>query len=158
MPSPEKALVQRRIAALAGRMRITENRRRRREQWRAEGLSLWEQWRHDPLFLLGIGLYWGEGDKSPKAKRLALSNSDAGLLRVWLVWCRRFMPGVPLQYELHVHDTCDVQAARRFWKRELSIDVTWVIVAVSSASRRRRKCLPHGTLKIRVGRGSLEWF
>ena len=155
--SSQLALTQRRDAAYRGLAQIMANRERRRERWRAEAVSLWEEWRHDPLFVLGVGLYWGEGDKSSN-KRLALSNSDANLLRVWLRWCGRFMPGVRLNFSLSIHDNCDVEAARAFWKRELGIEVTWVSVAVSRASKRKRNTLPHGTLAISLGRGSLEGY
>jgi hypothetical protein len=132
----------------------------RRERWATEALPLWERWRHDPFFLLGIGLYWGEGAKGrcTMQSRLALSNSDPGLLRTWVRWCRCFLPDVPLYGQLIVHDTCDVGTARQFWERELSIPVASVTVAVSSASKRKRNSLPNGTLCVRVGRGSVEWL
>jgi hypothetical protein len=134
-------------------------RQQRREKWAAEAVVLWERWRSDPLFLFGVALYWGEGDKVCRGgqRRLALSNSHPGLLRVWLRWCHRFLPAVPLRSDLNVHEGCDVEAARQFWKRELGLEVNSVTVAVSSASKRRRNCLPHGTLKVRVGLGSCEW-
>ena len=161
MPSSELALAQRRRNVVRARAKVEENRRLRREQWRAEARTLWEQWQHDPLFMLGVGLYWGEGSKE-RSKRsyltLALSNSDVRLLRIWLRWCQRFLHGVPLNYELHIHDPRAVDAARAFWKQELGIAVTWVCVAVSSASKRKRDTLPYGTLKVRVGRGSVEWW
>jgi hypothetical protein len=134
--------------------------RRRREQWAAEAIHLWEQWRHDPLFLLGVGLYWGEGNKvqKPSGSKMGLSNSDPGLLRVWLRWCRRWLPNVPLRYDLSIHEGCDVEAARHFWKRELGVAVNSVSVAVSRASKHKRNTLPNGTLQVRVGRGSVEWL
>jgi len=156
-PSDHLALAQRQAAARRGLARIMENRQRRREEWRSEALSLWQQWRLDPLFLLGVGLYWGEGDKSAN-KRLALSNSDVHLLRVWLRWCGRFLPGVRLNYWLCIHDNCDLEEARAFWRRELGVEITWVSVAVSRASKRKRRSLPHGTVKISLSRGSLEWY
>lgn len=64
MPSSELALAQRRLSVQRARAQVEENRRQRRLRWKAEALVLWEQWRTDPLFLLGIGLYWGEGSKS----------------------------------------------------------------------------------------------
>jgi hypothetical protein len=159
MRSSILALVQRRQAAIRGRARIMNNRKLRRERWRTEALSLWEEWRNDPLFMLGVGLYWGEGDKSLSNKRLALSNADANLLRVWLRWCNRFLPvGVRLNVWLSIHDDCDLEAARAYWQRELSIEITWVSVAVSCSSKRRRRSLPYGTLKVSLGRASLEWY
>jgi hypothetical protein len=143
---------------LAGVLKIAANRSQRREQWRKEAVALWEKWRLDPLFLLGVGLYWGEGTKSRVDPRLALTNADVGLLSAWISWCRRFLPAVPLTFSLIIHDTCDPERARQFWKDELGIDTNVVTVAVSRASKRQRNCLPNGTVKVRVGRGSREWI
>jgi hypothetical protein len=157
MQSSDLALAQRQEAAARGRAQIAENRKRRRERWRAEARALWEQWHQDPLFILGVALYWGEGTKRSKEPVLALSNSDVSMLQVWLRWCRRFIPGVPLVYYLHLHDNCDVDTALQYLKAQLGIEVTWWGIAVSSASKRTRNTLPYGTLNVRVGRGTVEW-
>ncbi len=151
-------LAQRREAAARGRAKIVENRKRRRQRWQTEARAFWRQWREDPLFILGVALYWGEGRKSGTTYRLEISNSDVNLLQVWLRWCRRFMPGVALSCALSIHDGSDVAAALQFWKERLGIDVRFVSVAVSSASKRKRSTLPNGTLQVRVARGSLEWY
>src|SRR5437016_5186188 len=104
MQSSDLVLEQRRLAASRGRAQIVENRKRRRERWRAGARVLWEQWRTDPLFTFGVALYWGEGRKCTTPARLELSNSDVNMLRVWLRWCNRFMPGVSLSYLLGIHD------------------------------------------------------
>jgi hypothetical protein len=158
MSSSELALAQRRLSVQRARAQVEENRRQRRLRWQAEAKLLWEKWHTDPLFLLGIGLYWGEGYKSPLCPRLQLSNTDVHLLRVWIAWCQRFLPRVPLQSSLNLHPNCDADAARRFWEEQLDIKIGYVWVAASTASKRRRNTLPNGTLNIRVGRGSLEWY
>ena len=158
MSSSELALAQKRLSVQSARAQVEENRRQRRLCWQSEARLLWEQWHTDPLFLLGVGLYWGEGHKSPCPARLRLSNADIRLLRVWLAWCQRFLPGVPLKCELNLHTNCDAVAARRFWEEQLNIKVTSIWAAISAASRRRRNTLPNGTLNIQVCRGSFEWY
>ncbi len=158
MQISEIARIARRENAYRGIAQIQENRRKRREHWKTEAKQLWEQWRTDPLFLLGIGLYWGEGEKSPRAARLRISNSDVNLLRVWVAWCQRFLPGVPLYNALNLHPNCDAEAARRFWEEQLQIKISCVWVCASTAGKQRRNTLPNGTLNIRVGKGCLEWY
>jgi hypothetical protein len=158
MSSSELALAQRRLSVQRARAQVEENCRQRRLCWQAEARLLWEQWRTDPIFLLGVGLYWGEGHKSSRCPRLRLCNADIHLLRVWLAWCQRFLPGVPLKYQLNLHANCDPAAARRFWEEHLNIKVTSIWTAISAASRRRRNTLPNGTLNIQDCRGSLEWY
>lgn len=158
MQNSELAAAARRQNIRYATAQVEENRRQRRLCWQAEAKLLWEQWHTDPLFLLGIGLYWGEGHKSARCPRLRLSNSDLRLLRVWLAWCQRFLLGVPLRYELNLHANCDANAARRYWEEYLGIKIIYTWVAVSAASKHKRNTLPNGTLNIRVGRGSLEWY
>jgi hypothetical protein len=145
----------------AGIRQAAANRAARRAAWRSEGIRLWERWRDDPFFTFGIALYWGEGTKSPRGRyspSLALTNSDPALLRVWLTWCRRYFPERPIKYSLHLHDTADADAACAFWQRELGITNISVRRAVSRASARHRQTLPNGTLRVRIGRGSVECF
>jgi hypothetical protein len=158
MQNSELATAARRQNIRYARAQVEENRRERRQRWQAEARLLWEQWHTDPLFLLGIGLYWGEGHKSPRISRLQLSNSDIRLLRVWLAWCQRFLPRVSLYNGLNLHPNCNAEAARRFWEVQLGIKIDYVWVSASSATKRIRNTLPYGTLNIRVGRGSLEWY
>jgi hypothetical protein len=75
-----------------------DNRRQRRERWLVEARAVWEERREAPFFILGVALYWGEGRKCSTVPRLELTNSDVSMLRVWLRWCRRFMPRVLLSY------------------------------------------------------------
>lgn len=135
MQNSELATAARRQNIRYATAQVEENRRQRRLSWQAEARLLWEQWHSDPLFLLGIGLYWGEGHKSSRCPRLRLCNADVHLLRIWLAWCQRFLPGVPLVFAVNLHANCDADAARRFWEEHLSIKVTSRWVAVSAASR-----------------------
>jgi hypothetical protein len=118
MRSSDPAPTQKRTASLKCIAKIEANRKQRRERWRSEAVSLWRKWRRGPLFVLGVGLYWGEGEKAASNKRLALSNADPNLLRTWLRWCARFLPGVRLNFWLCIHEGCDLEAARAFWRRE----------------------------------------
>src|SRR5947209_11459933 len=56
----------------------------RRRKWADETELLWTRHRSDPFFLLGIGIYWGEGRKRlvrGRTGRLCLSNSDPSMMR-----------------------------------------------------------------------------
>jgi hypothetical protein len=53
---------------------------------------------------------------------------------------------------------CAADEARRFWEEKLDIKIDYVWVSASTASKRIRNTLPNGTLNIRVGRCSLEWY
>lgn len=65
---------------------------KRNKQLRIEGanvaaIELWERCQHDPMFLLGLGLYWGEGSKTDK---LSFSNSDPAMAHFMMLWLNRY--------------------------------------------------------------------
>ncbi|WP_405657382.1 hypothetical protein [Streptomyces sp. RK9] len=80
------------------------------------------------LFLVGVGLYWAEGQKSkPYARResVLFVNSDPDMIRVYLAWLD--LLGVAperLRHRLMIHETADVASAERFWADVVRVDVT----------------------------------
>src|SRR5687768_2275797 len=56
------AEIERQRARQAG-MRYARLMEDHREAWREEARVLWRQWSSEPLFQLGVGMYWGEGSK-----------------------------------------------------------------------------------------------
>lgn len=78
--------------AYIGRLHAAENRRQERlmrvkdygEKGRAEVGNIDER----DLFILGIGLYWAEGDK--KHRETKFINSDPLMIKIWIEWLFRF--------------------------------------------------------------------
>lgn len=126
-------------------------------RWRKEAELLWHRYRLDPLFMLGLGLYWGEGSKTTKSLRFC--NNDPKLIRVWLAWCRRYLTAVEQYGQVYVHSDVDARAARRYWARVTGISIKDRIVKLKSRKdRTSTRVSIHGTLHIRAGVGSTEWF
>lgn len=78
------------------------------------------------LLLVGAAIYWAEGSKNkpwrPYDWRVSFTNSDLGLIRLFL----RFLhaAGVSDQeviYRLSIHESADVEAARRWWIGQLGL-------------------------------------
>lgn len=71
------------------------------------------------LFLIGVGLYWAEGNKSKpyrRAESVVFVNSDADMIRLYLAWLR--LLGVEkerLRFKLMIHESADVSGAERYW-------------------------------------------
>lgn len=124
-----------------------------------EARGNWDQLSQEPLFMLGIGIYMGEGSK--RSCSLGLSNSDAGIVRAWIRWCRAYAGQAQFRARLVVHGDEQKEAARKFWEGVLGTfaPVTGVQAYVSAASKRRRPVdrLPNGTLTIDMRTGSRIW-
>jgi transcriptional regulator with XRE-family HTH domain len=77
------------------------------------------------LLLIGAAVYWCEGSKSKpwrRNERLTFTNSDAGLLAVFL----RFLESCGVdrrtpKYRLSIHESADVDAATAWWIEVLEL-------------------------------------
>ncbi len=132
----------------------SERSKARRVVWCTEANKLWAAWSNDPLFMLGIGIYWGEGTKG----MFSVSNSDPDLLRAWLRWCRKFVPKHTLRMSLQVHPGAEVEKAKDFWEEALGLQVNSVSTAPERPGRVVRKTIPNGVLQIAIGKGNTEWL
>ena len=74
------------------------------------------------LFGLGIGLYWGEGNKANK-NMVKLGNSDPELLKIFIQFLIKFfnIDKEDLRFHLHVFTDINLEKAKRFWMQELGI-------------------------------------
>lgn len=79
------------------------------------------------LFLVGVGLYWAEGNKSKPyqvRERVTFVNSDPGMIGLYLDWLR--LLGVDrerLGFRVMIHESADVVAAERYWADLVGVDV-----------------------------------
>lgn len=127
-------------------------------QWIHEAEEAWPALSCDPLFIIGVGLYWGEGTKTGRV--LAMSNSDPSVVEVWMRWCRRMLPrDVLFSGSVFTHMDVDADVALSYWKRVAGFNDIKIVRCLprSSTGKRPRRTLPHGTLQVRLRRGAAEW-
>jgi len=75
------------------------------------------------LFGMGIGLYWGEGNKANK-NTVKLGNSDPALLRIFIKFLVKFFKinKKDLRFHLHVFTDIDLDEAKKYWKKEMDVE------------------------------------
>ncbi len=74
------------------------------------------------LYGLGIGIYWGEGNKANK-NTIRVGNSDPALLKIFIEFLITFF-GIKkedLKFHLHLFDDVNIVQAVHFWSKELKI-------------------------------------
>jgi len=77
------------------------------------------------LFMLGLGLYWGEGAKF-KMDRLSISNTDPALINVFIYWLTKSL-GIPrkkIRVLLHLYKDMDIKKEMHFWSDILKIPLS----------------------------------
>ncbi len=104
------------------------------------------------LLGIGIGLYWGEGNKLGKHS-IRLGNTDPGIIKTFI----KFLVDIcgintdKLRYSLQIFSDVDPQQALDYWKRELNADesrFTKVIVTPARAIGTYRNKNMNGVLTV----------
>ena len=73
---------------------------------------------------LGLGIYWGEGDKSPNNTSVRLSNTDPFLLKKFREFLRKIykVEEKKIQYGLILFNDSKESDAVAFWEKHLGIE------------------------------------
>jgi len=154
------AAIQERTASPRGMPRDTQRKRRAEiERIRADARVFAEHHMHDPLFVAGTVLYWGEGAKTDRL--LALTNADPAAHRLFMRWTRRFhRVNAEFVLSLHLHHGDDEELARQWWINELQLDVpdfTKTFTKPPGTGHRKNR-LPNGVCKLRMRRSADAWY
>jgi hypothetical protein len=115
-----------------------------------------EQLRSDAAWMAGAVAYWAEGSK--RCRELTFSNSDPGLICLFLNWCRRYLGAETERFtvRLHLHSGQDEDESRRYWSEATGIPLEQFRKAFikPEGSGHRKNKLYNGTAQIRVRRST----
>lgn len=138
-----------------GNSSLADAAKKRHEQWQKEAAGFFNKHRREPFFLLGIGLYWGEGSKGDQ---LNLTNAGTDIVLTWIAWCKTYFPNIKLTIGVGIHDDVSEDDAKEFWSTLTGLPVVFAfrVAPRSSQGKRPRRILPYGTARIVAGRGSKE--
>lgn len=107
----------------------------------------------NPLWYVGVSLYWGEGGKTQRAVRLA--NSDPDVIKIAMKFFREVCEISEEKFRGHIHTfpAADVKKTTVYWAKVSGIAPerfykTYVKQSVSS--KEIRKTLPNGTFQVYV--------
>ena len=109
------------------------------------------------MFMLGIGLYLGEGSKSQEQIRVA--NSDPTIIKLAIRWLKEFgiIESHHLRVAIHGYPDHDIKELIKFWSQTLDIPAEQFIKVTidkreNKSSYKKRK-LPYGTAHLYVRSG-----
>jgi transcriptional regulator with XRE-family HTH domain len=119
----------------------------------------------DPLFIIGLALYWGEGYKKgaegSKWKSIDFANSDPAMIKVMIKFFLTYLPikKTDVKIQIMLHNPKNNEQSIKFWqhitglKKENFIKTSYVI---SKSSKKKMSAhLPHGTVHIRINNVNL---
>jgi hypothetical protein len=131
-----------------GRVR-GEHLKRVYEEAREEARQELEVLKYNPLFISGMMLYWGEGDKvSPHLVRL--SNSDPELIQFYVGFLQKAcrIPENKIKASLLIYPDIEEVANRRFWAFATGLPLGNFTKSVLIQGRHETKRLRYGVCNI----------
>lgn len=106
------------------------------------------------LWLFGIGLYLGEGNKSNE--QIKFSNSDPEAIKIAVMWFKKIchLGNENLNPVVHIYPDNNVEKTISYWAKITSIPKeqfgkTYVDGRINK-SKTKRKTLPYGTIHLRI--------
>jgi hypothetical protein len=153
------AAIEERTGSRRGVPRDTQRRRRAEvERIRSEAQGFAHEHLHDPLFVAGTVLYWGEGAKT--SPRLAVANADVRTIRLFLRWVEEFhSPASEFVFALHLHEGNDEQDAKDWWRRAIGLEraeFTKTFIKPAGTGHRKKR-LPQGVCRVSMRRSADAW-
>jgi hypothetical protein len=109
----------------------------------------------DPLWTMGVALYWAEGTKS--SRRLELAHSEPEALRLFMSWARIYLRSdATFGAAINLHFDNDEPAAKKYWSTELGIDparFTKTFIKPDGTGHRKNH-LPTGVCRVTMKRST----
>ena len=128
------------------------------EQYRQEAIKEFVKLKNDPLFLAGIMLYWGEGEKQAKSSQVRLANSEPEMLRtfyLFLTKALKLQPEKIFAWLLLYPDLIDT-VQKNFWSKATGVPLGRFKKSIYIKGRHPTKRLSYGVCTLVVNNRALK--
>lgn len=108
-----------------GRIKAASELRKRRLErealWLQEARQIFQKYKEDTLFQVGLALYWAEGAK--RVTQWSFSNSDEDMILVMLQWLDKYALIVPedIFFRLYIHKPYAHENCEGWWAEKLHV-------------------------------------
>ncbi len=119
----------------------------------------------EPLWLVGVTLYWAEGHKEKLWRTgtlVTFTNMDENTVIIFKNWCRRFLTvkNDEFIHSLYIHDSRRANSVemREWWAKKLTIHPESIVIYYKKSSKKHVRHNDaddyHGVLRVRVRRST----
>lgn len=126
---------------------------------RAEARQSYLLFSKNRLFIMGVVLYWAEGNR--KTETFQFSNSDPAAIKLILRWINKFceIPQEKIKARLYIHGIYAHENCENFWSKVTNIPVNKFEKTVYKPTAHKVKKNPKykGCLQIRIYNVKLFW-
>lgn len=123
------------------------------EQYQKEAIVEFTSLKNNSLFIAGLMLYWGEGDKNLSNSTIKLANSDMEMIRFFYVFLVNGL-GIPKEkvaFNLLLYPDLVDTVQKKTWSQTTGIPLSQFRKSVFIVGRHPTRRLSHGVGIIRVG-------
>lgn len=115
------------------------------EEAREEAAKELETLKYNPLFIAGMMLYWGEGDRKSKGS-VRLNNADPDLVRLFVLFLRNVcrIPDAKIRAYIHIYPDIDGPSNIRFWSFATGIPMSQFSKNILIQGRHKTNRLRYG--------------
>ena len=126
--------------------------------WQQEAVKEFPKLRNNYLFIAGLMLYWGEGDKKLENCQVALSNSDPHLIRLFYLFLTKVLntPAEKISLGLLLYPDLVDQVQKNLWSKATNISLGRFKKSVVIQGRHPTKRNSYGVCIIRVNSRQLK--
>lgn len=113
------------------------------------------------IFMIGLGLYWGEGAKRRQAT-VSISNTDPSIHKFFILWLNKYLKvdKEKLRIQLHLYRDMNVEKELQFWSKILKLSKRQFtkpyIKKTDLISINHKGGFGHGTCNIAIGNVNLS--
>ena len=136
----------------------SERWKSKHEEYRAAAIREFKMYKNDPLFLSGIMLYWGEGEKQTKSSVVRLGNSEPEMIKIFNLFLTKTL-GIQndkiFAWLLLYPDLVD-SVQKNFWSKATGLSIRQFKKSIYIKGRHPSKRLSYGVCTIFVNSRALK--
>lgn len=131
---------------------------KKHREWQEEARNEFSELKDKPLFLAGLMLYWGEGDKTLKNCQVKLANSDPAMIRLFVLFMKKVLnvPNEKIRANLLLYPDLIDSVQKNFWSKATGIPILQFRKSVFIHGRHPTRRLSYGVCNVMVGSRELK--
>lgn len=135
-----------------------ERWRQKYEEYGAAAILEFKKLKNNPLFLAGIMLYWGEGEKQKKSSLVRFCNSEPEMIKTFYLFCIKVLKISPdkIHAWLLLYPDLIDSVQKNFWSRATGIPIDRFKKSIYIRGRHPSKRLSYGVCTIFISSRALK--
>ena len=125
------------------------------EESKQDALLDFEQLKYHPLFIAGLMIYWGEGDKTSKY-RISIANTESKMISIFRLFLEKICGCKNIKSWLLLYPDLDENTCKKYWMENCGLKQEQFTKSIVIKGRSKVKKLSYGVCNIGVSSAYLK--